>query len=631
MSVCLNCEKPTEPSKGNRPRKYCSRTCANKYYTKTKRYSTAPPDYGLKTKRRRAQKEKNKQDLAWHRENWLTATQIAEILGIHSSSIHLRAQKLNIPGKLVNGNYKFWPPEAVEQLKYKETPIPEGYVTLLEADTYLGFAYGYLRNLRKTYGQPEYVKWQETHGNKIIRNLYNKEDLDEWLAVVREDQRQKREETEKQRQKRHEAKQKTKEAADKNFQKQISGLLAQEAAAEVLGLKVLAEHQQKIPRQKIRARYYYKPEDVEVYRKQREADRAATKAKKKQAHSWKLRKTNWQAPEQYEIKILRKIEAGRWPKKHSNISIDKNIKFNKEWKRGNIIKLECASCEEQLPFYDFHVRWDSHRARDKHCKQCIRDRSNKHQKTSQHQEAITTKIRRIVGIGIKSHIRRNRGEYPEEIDMKLMWQKLKQHCGYDQFDLKEHIETQFSDNMTWDSWGRPDKAKREGFSWNIDHIVPKSSFYYTNLDDPDFKECWKLDNLRPLGAVLNSVRGDRDLIDATRSSFRNGIVNTKSECKSGIWSYLPYTPSEARAHIESMFDSTMSWANYGPSWHVDHIVPIASLPYDSMEHPNFQKVWELENLKPMIPRANLAKGSKHGGVRHLYNDVTEAELVHCDI
>ena len=622
MNTCANCGKPTELTKsGRRYRKHCSGKCANQYWRK-KHQKPKDPNKGLLTRQRAAAKKKRADDLAWHRENWLTATQIAEILGIHSSGIHHRAKKLNIPGKLVAGNFTFWPPEAVEQLKYKETPIPEGYMTREEACDYIGYSKATFETMRVDYGHPKHIEWQETHGHKATRHLYKKEDLDEWMTSVKEKRRQKREEDEKQRQKRREAKQKAKEVADKKFQKQISELLTSEEAAKVLGLKVLSSHQQKIPRQKIRARYYYKPEDVEAYRKQREAELAKKTQEKEQAHAWKLRKTDWQDPKQYEIKILRKIRARRLPKNHSNISIYKNIKFNKEWKRGNVIKLECDSCEEQLPFYDFYVRWDSHRARDIHCKLCLRDRTIKNQKTSQHQESITTKIRRIVGISIKSHIRRNRGEYPEEIDMKLMWQKLKQHCGYDQFDLKKHIEAQFSDNMTWDSWGRADKAKREGFAWNIDHIIPKSSFYYTNLDDPDFKECWKLDNLRPLGAVLNSVRGDKDLIDATRSSFRNGIINTKSECKSGIWSYLPYTPSEAREYIESMFDSTMSWTNYGPDWHIDHIVPIAFLSYDSMEHPNFQKAWALSNLQPLPAAKNLSKGSFFNDVIWVYKGTT---------
>jgi hypothetical protein len=28
-------------------------------------------------------------------------------------------------------------------------------------------------------------------------------------------------------------------------------------------------------------------------------------------------------------------------------------------------------------------------------------------------------------------------------------------------------------------------------------------------------------------------------------------------------------------------------------------------------------------LQPLVVTANLSKGSKHGGVRHLYNDVTD--------
>jgi len=631
MSKCLNCEKPTELNQRTlKPRKYCSKQCAGRYHYKKNYVSTRQPGWGDKTIKANEEKSRRKELYKWYSKNWLTKEQLAVKLSITVSALAHRARKLNIPGKSVSiarGCHRFWSPEAVGQLKYKKTPIPEGYMTRKEACDYLGYTPATFQSMRPDYGHPKHIEWQETHGNKSMRHLYKKEDIDEWMASVREKRKQKREETKRQQQIRREAKQKAKEEAERIFQKQISGLITSEEAAAMLGLKSIGGHGLKIPSIKPKGRFYYKPEDVEAYRKQREAELA----KKEQAHAWKLRKTDWQDPNQYEAKILRKIKARRWPKKHSSVSINKNIEFNKEWERGNITKLGCASCKEQKPFYDFYVRWDQHRARDKYCKECLRVRTIKNQKTSQYQESTTTKLRRIVGISIKSHIRRNRGEYPEEIDMKLMWQKLQQHCGYDQFVLKEHLEAQFSNNMTWDSYGRGDKAKREGFSWNIDHIVPKSTFHYTDLDDPEFKECWKLDNVRPLGAVLNSVRGDKDLIAATRSSFRNGIINTKSECKSGVWSYLPYTPSEARAYLEDMFDSNISWANYGPDWHVDHIVPIAGLPFDSMEHPNFQKVWELKNLQPLVVTANLSKGSKHGGVRHLYNDVTEPEQVHCDI
>lgn len=66
--------------------------------------------------------------------------------------------------------------------------------------------------------------------------------------------------------------------------------------------------------------------------------------------------------------------------------------------------------------------------------------------------------------------------------------------GYTRQDLASHLEAQFSDGMSWANYGE----------WHIDHIIPK------NLFDPTSKrqlrECWSLDNLRPLWAKDNCSR-----------------------------------------------------------------------------------------------------------------------------
>ncbi len=73
---------------------------------------------------------------------------------------------------------------------------------------------------------------------------------------------------------------------------------------------------------------------------------------------------------------------------------------------------------------------------------------------------------------------------------------------------------------------------------------------------------------------------------------------------------LPYSPEQLKEHLENQFDSKMTWDNYGTYWHIDHIYPQSLLPYDSLEHPNFQKCWALENLRPLEAKANIKKGNK---------------------
>ena len=84
--------------------------------------------------------------------------------------------------------------------------------------------------------------------------------------------------------------------------------------------------------------------------------------------------------------------------------------------------------------------------------------------------------------------------------------------------------------------------------------------------------------------------------------------------------HLPYSPEQLAAYIEQRFTAEMNWDNYGTTWHLDHIIPQAALPYDSMEHPNFAKCWALENLQPLDALENIRKSSIHEGVKHSYGD-----------
>lgn len=78
---------------------------------------------------------------------------------------------------------------------------------------------------------------------------------------------------------------------------------------------------------------------------------------------------------------------------------------------------------------------------------------------------------------------------------------LVERCGYTAQQLLEHLESQFTSDMSWDNYGE---------YWEIDHIKPKYSFNYTSYNDTQFKECWSLFNLRPLSIKENQSRNKID-------------------------------------------------------------------------------------------------------------------------
>lgn len=76
-------------------------------------------------------------------------------------------------------------------------------------------------------------------------------------------------------------------------------------------------------------------------------------------------------------------------------------------------------------------------------------------------------------------------------------------CIYQEFlnfnilQFKNYFEKLFTPEMNWSNYGS---------YWEIDHIVPKKTFNYSNVTDEQFKICWSLKNLRPLTAEENRKR-----------------------------------------------------------------------------------------------------------------------------
>lgn len=72
----------------------------------------------------------------------------------------------------------------------------------------------------------------------------------------------------------------------------------------------------------------------------------------------------------------------------------------------------------------------------------------------------------------------------------LHWETL---VGYTLQELKQHIESQFVEGMSWDNYGE----------WHIDHQIPISAFNFDFPEDIDFKRCWAIENLKPLWRFEN--------------------------------------------------------------------------------------------------------------------------------
>lgn len=67
-------------------------------------------------------------------------------------------------------------------------------------------------------------------------------------------------------------------------------------------------------------------------------------------------------------------------------------------------------------------------------------------------------------------------------------------------ELKKYLESQFDNNMSWENYGS---------YWHIDHIIPCSSFDFT--DPIQQQKCFHYTNLQPLEAKTNIRKGNKIL------------------------------------------------------------------------------------------------------------------------
>jgi len=68
-------------------------------------------------------------------------------------------------------------------------------------------------------------------------------------------------------------------------------------------------------------------------------------------------------------------------------------------------------------------------------------------------------------------------------------------CSVEQ--LKQHLESNFVDGMSWDNYGE----------WHIDHLRPCCSFDLTKLEEQ--RKCFNFSNLQPLWAKDNQSKGGK--------------------------------------------------------------------------------------------------------------------------
>ena len=188
-----------------------------------------------------------------------------------------------------------------------------------------------------------------------------------------------------------------------------------------------------------------------------------------------------------------------------------------------IMTIYCKKCDTNKDESEF---WKSWRGRDRAtCKECDREIKRKrhletyennkeyyrdyYQKNREYRLEWQNEYRKSESG--KASIKKYKSK-PEQKIRKAQSKRIKEVLAYKNLDkckttlkyigctakeLKEHLESQFKEGMTWDNYGF--------YGWHIDHIRPISSF---DLEDEEqMKQCFHYTNLQPLWAEENLKKG----------------------------------------------------------------------------------------------------------------------------
>lgn len=196
-------------------------------------------------------------------------------------------------------------------------------------------------------------------------------------------------------------------------------------------------------------------------------------------------------------------------------------------------------------------------------------------------------------------------------------------------NIKEYKQKYYRENRT-----RILEQKKKYYETNkIDRLAYAQLHYQENREDilEDQKQ-YQQENREAKTNYHNKYDKKRRRSDPTYRLRRNVSIavcvglkaNGSSKKGQSILRFFLYSIDELKEHLEKQFEPWMTWNNQGVysaknydeadpttwTWNIDHIVPQSKLPYTSMEDENFKKCWALENLRPLLSKANLKKSDK---------------------
>ena len=161
-------------------------------------------------------------------------------------------------------------------------------------------------------------------------------------------------------------------------------------------------------------------------------------------------------------------------------------KYTKEIRRPDGLCYKCTDCLK-----DYR---STHKNVDKEYRKNNRDKVNAWKRNERHRK-LESPDEKFIQRQIKENLARR-------LRLLLEGQKSQNTMdiiGCSVEELKKHLESTWSEGMSWDNYGL--------HGWHIDHKLPCASFDHS--DEVQINQCWNWNNLQAMWAEDNLKKGAR--------------------------------------------------------------------------------------------------------------------------
>lgn len=199
--------------------------------------------------------------------------------------------------------------------------------------------------------------------------------------------------------------------------------------------------------------------------------------------------------------------------------------------------------------------------------------------------------------------------------------KIKSHNKKYKENNKEYYQEYFK-NYYLENKEELSKYKHDNYLENREEILEKSKQYRKHNEEyylnylknwrqenkdyaKEYLKGWLIENPNKRKEYWNKLRIENPHVVAWRKCLLLAIKRIGGVKEKSTIEILGYTADDLKNHMENLFETGVSWGNWG-EWHIDHRMPVSRFTKDTP----MSIVNSLDNLQPLWAKDNLSKSNK---------------------